>query len=384
MEETNNNIDNKDLFYAKLLENLIDQEEDGDESAFDWKALIGKLWSKRKYFYISMPVTFVVAAILALGIPRYYKVQVKLAPELGGVNTSSLSGGLSSMLRSFGLSSSMSAGKDVDAIMPNLYPDLMNSKVFLVSLFDVPVQNKNKDLNTTYYDYLENHQKSAWWRKAIGGTIGALTSLLPKSDAEGGEALQPDTVNAGALSLKQTGIAKAIAGKINCDVDKKTYVITIDVTDQDPAICCAMADSTCHRLQDFITKYRTKKAQQELNNVQAQYDKAQQEYEEAKVRAAAYTDANWDLVDQQFVVEQQSIQNEMQLKNQILTMVTQQLIQAQAKLEGARPVFTVLDGASVPVQPAGPSRAKFVLMWCFLVALVQTVWLLRKDLKELL
>lgn len=380
-KELEKDLDSKDLFYAKLLENLIDNEDADEGSSFDWKLWIQKLWDKRKYYFISMPVTFVVAAIFALGTPKYYQVKVKLAPELGGVNTASMSSGLSSMLRSFGMSTSLSSGRDVDAIMPTLYPDLMNSKTFLVSLFDVPVQDKQKTLSTTYYDYLENHQKSSLMTKVIGGTIGAITSLIPKSDEPQEEV--ETTVNAGALNLKQTGIAGAIAKKISCDVDKKSYVITINVTDQDPAICCAMADSTCRRLQDFITAYRTKKAQQELDNIQAQYDKALQEYEEAKARAASFVDANWDLVNQELVVEQQSIQNDMQLKNNILTLTTQQLIQAQAKLESARPVFTVLDGASVPVLPSGPSRSRFVIMWCFLVALVQSGWLLRKDIKDM-
>lgn len=362
---------------------LRDDEVDVEEgSSIDWKPLLNKLWAHRTAFYISIPIAFVVSVLIALSIPKTYSVEVKLASELSTMgNTTSNS--LSSLAKTFGLSSS-SASRGGDAILPNLYPDLMNSKAFLVSLFDVNVKSKKGDINTTYYDYLANHQKKTWWSAAIGNTIGAIMSLIPADDDEedsntASSINETPKADASALTKKQTAIAGVIGSKIMCDVDEKSFVITINVTDQDPVICAVMADSTCQRLQDFITAYRTKKAMNELINIQKQYDKAEREYEEARDKVARFSDSNWDIVDQDMLMEKQVLQNEMQLKFSSYSTISNQLIGAQAKVEELRPVYTVLDGASVPLKPIGPRKSRIVIMLTVLVCVVQTFWILRKD-----
>lgn len=352
-----------------------------DEQSIDWIGWIKKVWSHRKSFYISMPIAFVVAAIYLLAIPNFYTVTVKLAPELS--SGSSSGGGLSSLMRSFGVGGgSMSSGHD--AIMPDLYPELMNSKAFQVSLFDIQVRNKKGDINTTYYDYLLNHQKSPWYSKAISAVfkgIGKVISLLrPASDEEEGDANAP--ANAFQLTKDQDRITKAITKKVVCSVDKKTFLITINVTDQDPVICANMADSVCARLQEFITEYRTKKSRQELADVQAQYDKAYAEYEEARNTVANTTSSNWNLVNESMMLQQQTFQNEMQIKLSTVSAFATQLVAARTKLEASRPVYTVLNGASVPLIKAGPKRASSVIIFCFFIALLQSAWILRDELKE--
>lgn len=61
------------------------------------------------------------------------------------------------------------------------------------------------------------------------------------------------------LTKDEDAIAKTILHNIKCLVDKKTNVITITVTDQDPLVAALMADSVKSHLQVAITDYRTKK-----------------------------------------------------------------------------------------------------------------------------
>lgn len=342
-----------------------------EEKPIDWMAWLAKLWDNRKIYYITLPIAFLVACIYMLAQPNYYNVTVKLAPELK--SGSSASGSLGSLMSSFGLGGGASSGGS-DAIAPTLYPDLMNSKAFLVSLFDIPVENKEQTLKTTYFQYLSEHQKAPWWSMAMK----SFWDLFPKKEIE--EDDKP--VNASNLTLKQDGIVKAIGNKIACEVDKKTGIITINVTDQDPVICAAMADSTCLRLQQFITDYRTKKSRQELENIQVQLDKTKAEYEESKQTLAAFNDANWAVVNEDVKLEQQYLQNDMQLKYSAYSAFMSQLISARTKLEESRPVYTVLDGASVPLIKAGPKRGSSVLIFCFLIGILVSVWILRKEFKE--
>ena len=128
------------------------------------KPTFAQLWQDvkkhKRLFYQVLPATFVVAAILTLSIPNYYKCTVMLAPEIPGGNKGT--GGLASLASSFGINlNNASAG--VDAIMPTLYPDLMNSVAFRSSLFTIRVQQDDEDTTMTYYDYLKDHQRAPWW-----------------------------------------------------------------------------------------------------------------------------------------------------------------------------------------------------------------------------
>lgn len=361
---------------TEIQELLDGYEYEDDEIKVNWEGIFSKLRDHRMLFLVTLPVALIFAYVIASGVPKYYAVKVKLAPEFSSMSTSgTITGSLGSIMRSFGIGSSSS--NNGDAILPTLYPDLMNSTAFLVSLFDIPVQTKDGNVKTAYYDYLASNQKAPWWTEARGWVAGLFSS---EKDAVANEYKD---ANAAALTKRQAAIANLISKKIKCDIDDKTGVISIVVKDQDPAICAAIADSTCTRLQEFITEYRTKKARIEMDNAQVQCDKAQIEYEDAKREVEAFTDGNWDLVDEDFKTEQKALENEMQLKFSTYSALNAQLITARSKYEGLRPVYTILDGASVPLYPAGPQKTKYLVGIFMLVLFLDLLWVFKSDIKNL-
>lgn len=337
---------------------------------------IKELWqdvkSHRKLYYKVLPITFVVIAFLTLSIPNYYKCKVMLAPEL---STSRTSSSLASLASNFGLNLNNRTGSE--ALFPTLYPDLMNSVAFRTSLFPVKVHKENDTANVmTYYDYLKNEQKAPWWSKAKKAVFGVL--MYPfKSKKKAGD--KSTEVNTFQLTKEQDAIAKAIAQKVVCDVDKKTMVITINVTDQDPLICATVADSVQSRLQEFITDYRTKKARVDLAYNQKLYDEAKERYDKARKDYARGADANRDVIFQGAQSELTTLQNEMSLQYQAYSQIATQLHMAEAKVQEETPAFTTLQPATVPIQKAGPSRAKTCLAFLFLAFIATTVWIIHKE-----
>jgi hypothetical protein len=107
------------------------------------------------------------------------------------------------------------------------YPDLMNSITFRASLFPVRVCREADSTQTemTYYDYLKDGQKVPWWSAGMKAISQAIASLFPKEEQE------DEKVNTFKLTKEQSQIVKAIGKKVVCDVDKKTMLITIYVTD---------------------------------------------------------------------------------------------------------------------------------------------------------
>ena len=188
------------------------------------------------------------------------------------------------------------------------------------------------------------------------------------------------------LTKEQTEIVKAIDKNVVCDVDKKTMVITINVTDQDPLICATMADSVKTRLQKFITDYRTSKARVDLEYNQKLYGEAKAKYEQARNRYAAYADSHRNVSSQSAQTKESDLQNEMQMQQQIYQQVVAQLQQAEMKVQQETPAFTTLQSATVPVRKTGPKRAQMCLVFLFLAFLGTTAYILHKedDLKPLL
>lgn len=351
------------------------QELIEEESSIDFGKIFKDLLKHKTLYFKVLPLAFVLAAIYALSLPNYYNCTVKLSPELsGGSGTKS---GLASLASSFGVNLSSAMGNNTEALFPTLYPELMNSVDFKTSLFEVQVKREEDSKTFTYYDYLMNEQKAPWWSESMKAFFGLF----------GSKEEEPSTkVDPFKLTKEQTEIVKSIDKKVVCDVDKKTMVITINVTDQDPLICATMADSVKTRLQKFITDYRTSKARVDLEYNKKLYGEAKAKYQQARDKYAAYADSHRSASSQSAQTRESDLQNEMQMQQQIYQQVVTQLQQAEMKVQQETPAFTTLQSATVPVRKTGPKRAQMCLVFLFLAFLGTTAWILYKedDLKPLL
>lgn len=349
-----------------------------EESSIDFGQIFAALKKYKRLYYKVLSIVFVVACVFTLGLRNYYTCEVKLSPELS--TKSSRTSGLAALATQFGmnLGSNMMA---TEALFPTLYPDLMNSVDFKASLFNVPIHKKDSTRIISYYDYLAYEQKQSWWGAAISAPFKVLAELILQEDT-----IDQHKVNPFMLTKEQSEIVKIIDKKVVCDVDKKTMVITINVTDQDPLICATIADSVQRRLQNFITDYRTKKAKVDLEYNRKLFKEAKARYDKARQLYASYSDANQDMILQSYKTKLIDLENEMQLQFNNYNAVAQQLQLAEAKVQEDTPAFTTLQSATVPVKKAGPGRAKMVLIFLFLAFLGTTVYILNKEnqLKPLL
>ena len=368
-----------------MEENMNKIEMQEEEKSIDFGKIWNDLLKHKKLYYKVLPTVFVVVAFFSLGLHNYYTCTVKLSPEMS--TSSKGASGLAALASNFGLNIGQGGGgMGTEALFPTIYPDLINSTDFKTSLFPVMVTiegDKDKgeaDRTMTYYNYLKDEQKKTWWSAAIGGTMKFITGLFKDEEVEK-ESLDPFR-----LTKEQADIVKTIDEKVVCDVDKKTMVITIDVTDQNPLICATMADSVKTRLQDFITAYRTSKVRVDLEYNKKLFAETNERYEKARQEYAEYMDANHDVILYTVRQKQTDLENELQLQYNAFQQVSAALQAAEAKVQEETPAFTTLQSATVPVKKAGPSRAKICLIWLFLAFLGTSVWILHKegDLKQLL
>ena len=353
------------------------QQTTDNRQVIDLTKIFHILWDKRRTFFKVWAVTFVLACIWIFPQPRYYTCAVKLAPEMSGDQSI---GGLSGFASSFGLN--MGGTSSGDAIYPELYPQLFENPEFIVGLYGVHITTKDGDISTDYFNYIKKHQKKnllTWpFRFAMSKVKGlfAEEDNTPRvADAKG--------VNPFIMNRKDYDLMLAIMGKIKCSVDKKNYVISINVKDQDPLVCAIMADSAKQHLQDFIIQYRTSKAHEDVAYYQHMRDSTETEYEEAVERYSQFCDSHRGLVLQTYQSMQDKLQNELSLKQNALSAMETQLQNSTLKLQEKTPAFTTLMSAVVPVRPAGPKRVMFVLMMLILASIGTAGWLCKGELLNL-
>ena len=318
----------------------------------------------------------VVGVIIALSTVSTYTVTTKMSPEIMGKSSG---GSLSSLASLAGINlGSMSTS---DAISPDLYPDVVSSVPFLAELFTMPVDAvyKKDSIKCNYYEYRKNCGKSPWYGYVLGlpgRVMGAVFGLFgPKEEKEPKGFKKMDAVDPEHLTKPQEKVIEGMRRSISISTDKKTYVITLSVTDQDPVIAKQLSETIIENLRDYITSYRTEKSRVDLAYYEQLYNEAQKEYFDAQQRYARYVDMNQGMVRQSVMTERERLQNEMNLKYQLYNSCAQQVQMAKAQVQRETPVCTVLVPATVPLKD-NESGAKTLAIFIFLGLCISAVWVL--------
>lgn len=343
---------------------------ENDVLEIDWIGIIRQLIAIRKKLYKAAAIGLVIGIIIAFSIPKKYTVSVTLSPEVSGGNSGS--SGLASMAASF-LGANV-ASNSPDALNATLAPDIVASTPFLLELLDAPVASQDKRIDTTFTAYLEE-QKSSWMSyvlKAPSMAIGGIKSLFSNEKEEAPK----DSIQEGTIELNEEDAAKisSLRQLISIEADKKTGIITLTVTLQDPKVTATMADTVVSKLQQYIIAYRTRKAKEDCEYLEKLYKERQQEYYDAQRHYAHYVDANSDMVFQSTMAERERLQNDMNLAYQVYSQVAQQLQVARAKVQEEKPVFAVVEPAVVPLQPSGTGKKTIVIGLVFIAVVFTGAW----------
>ena len=341
----------------------------------DLLELAQKVWDGKKLIFKACGVAVVLGLIVAFSIPKEYTTTVVLAPEAKAKGGAGNLGALASMA---GINIGSVSGDE--ALSPEIYPDIVKSTPFLVDLFPVKIKPISDEKAMGLFEYMDKHQRTPWWgiiTSAPFKAVGWAVSLF-KDKPHGATTDKPDVFR---LTQEQADIATVISERILTIVDEKTGMISICVTMQDPLVSATLTDTVMQNLQDYITRYRTNKATQDLEYTEKLYKEAQQNYYEAQQKYANFADSNLDIVMTGYQTRLERLQNEATLAYGLYNQISQQLQLAKAKVQEVTPVYTVVQPASVPLRPASPQKPIILIGFIFLAFVGSVSWIiLFKDL----
>lgn len=344
-----------------------DDEYEDDEMVIDWMGIVVKLLKGWKTILLVSVIFGVLGIAVALLQQRKYNVKITLAPEAQQGGTSSL-GSITAML---GLGNA-SVGTTADALNITLFPEICKSTPFLTELFPVTltpyVSPKEAKAGVvaapvTVYDHITGADKPK------KGLAAWLKNLLSKEEEEEGDI----TVNPAQLTQKQAEAVKSLSKSISADVDKKTGIATVSVILDDKLMATQLADTVCRRLQEYVIVYRTQKATEDYNYYVKLADEALQNQIKAQAAYAASVDHERNIILQSVNNRRERLRQEAELATQIYSQMAQQRELARAKIQEEKPVFAVVQPATMP-QYAMNSRTKVVLIWGFIGFLLSCIW----------
>lgn len=342
-------------------------QDDTDELEIDWIGIFSKLLKHWKQIFLISFIFGVLGIVSALTMTRQYNVTMTLAPEIANRTNSSLSS-ITSMLGLNGVA----LNPGTDAMSITLFPEICQSTPFLAALLDVPltsyVSEKQQEegvqpLQTTVYKHFSGEDKEK------KGLSKWLESLKKEKD----EKPYTGVVDATELPSKQAMVVKALGNSISAVVDKKTGVTSISVTMDDRMMAKQLADTVCTRLQKYVSEYRTKKAKADYEY----YVSLAQEARETQIKAqAAYArsvDYDRSVILQSKNSEKERLRADANLASDIYSQLAQQRELARAKIQEEKPVYAVVQPATLP-QQAMNSRVKRVLIWGFIGVFLSLAW----------
>lgn len=340
-----------------------------EEMEIDLMEYARKLWANRMLLLKIGGIAALVGVLIALGTPKVYTVNVTLAPEASSGKRSSMSS-IASMLGVGGMSAS-----EADALNISLYPDIVASTPFIIDLLDTPVQTIDEKMpETTLTEHIKQNKKS--WLGIIlslpSKAIAGIKSLFIDKEEES----TPETINPFHLTFGQASSVNGLRRMISVTTDKKTGVTVLSVTMQDPMVAAIVTDTVLVKLKEHIINYRVSKAQEDCKYYEKLYNESKQKYYEAQKNYANFVDANKNLILKSAEIESDRLQNEMNLAFSIYNEMAGQLQMGLAKIQEAKPMFTVVEPSSVPLLPSGTSSKMIVVGTVFLALVAGAAWIL--------
>ena len=344
--------------------NMPPQEE---EEGMDIMAIVKTLWGGRKTIIIVMAIFFVLGLVSALTMKHTYTVSSVMVPQMSSRSNYSL-GNLAS-IAGLDLGYSSSGGD----LSPLVYPQIVNSVSYRKELLYTPLHFEKVDTAVSLYTYSTQYSKPTVMGKIRkytlglpGVIIGALKKpkpdvVLPIESEEGGSDDSPKPI---VLSKTEQGLINSLASSVTLTVDRKEGSLTMTVVGSEPVMTAELAIKAQQLLQSEVTRFRTEKAQAQLDYIQDRYNEIKAEAEVYQTQLAAIKDRSQQIATARSLIERERLQNKYNVANAIYSEMAKQLEQAKMQVKRDTPLLAVLQPVTVPLHPSN-SRVKTLILWIF-------------------
>jgi uncharacterized protein involved in exopolysaccharide biosynthesis len=163
------------------------------------------------------------------------------------------------------------------------------------------------------------------------------------------------------LSPEQEGSIGALTKRITTTFERRTGMVTIEVSMPDPVVAATVARLSLEYLTNYITSYRTQKVKNQERFLTQQVEQSRRRYQSAEYELESYRDRNRSLYSGLARIREQRLQAEFLLSQTVYNDLSRQLEQAKIRVQEQTPVFKMLEPPRIPLGPNGPRRLMIIL-----------------------
>lgn len=344
-----------------------DIQQTQEEEGLDILPILKTLLKSWKTIAIAVGICTVLGLVAAITMKRQYTVTAVMVPQLSSYSTRSSS--LSSLASLAGVNLNMAPTSELS---PLVYPQIVSSIPFRRELLYTPLHYQEADTAVSTFTYYKEYAKPTVMGVVKKYTVGLpflILGALSKNEQdivapEGGEN-DAGTVKPIYVSNEEAKYLKTIGMNVSLDVDTKDGYLTLKVIGSEPIQTAEMAVKAQTLLEQEVTRFRTDKAQDELDYVQARYDEVKAEAEGLQYSLARMNDRSQSMMTAQSRLEMERLQSKYNVANSIYIEMARQLESAKMAVKKDTPTFSILQPVTVPVKPSN-SRMMTLFVWIFL------------------
>ena len=332
----------------KELEALLQKEI--SEFDVDWYKILSKLLKKRKFVICTTAVFAVLGFVWSLISVPLYESKAILAPEAPDRTPSSVTA-LTNML---GVDTRFATGVSPDALNMSLFPNISASTNFLAQLLDVKVTPyidvNDKKLGVCdsirLYDYVQIPK----------GVLGKTVAFFLRVEPDNGP------INPLELTSRQAKSIKNLKASISTTVNENNGIATIKVKSPDPLVAWQLTDYVCKRLQNTVIDYRTQKEQSVFEYYTRMTDDLQNKQIQAENEYARSVDSDHNVTLQSVRMGKDRLKLDAQIASDLYREMLTRKEVARSKVQEVKPVFALIEPASMPNGRASGKWTKLILL----------------------
>jgi LPS O-antigen subunit length determinant protein (WzzB/FepE family) len=350
-----------------------------EDDEIDLIALAKTIWNGRKIIIISVVVFMILGFFVAIFSPKEFTASSTMVPQLS--SGKSKLGGLSSLAAMAGFNLDMNM--ESSELSPLIYPQIVESVPFQLEIMETPFRFKDVDHPVSLYEYYMDYAKPDVVSLIKKYTVGLPFVILGaiKGDKKddlpvvSGDELFDSPI---ALTEDQEAIRKLLSNNITLEPNAKEGFVTLNVISHDASIAAQVAHRAQALLQEYITEFKVKKANAQLDFITERFEEKKNDFEKAQTNLAVFVDRNKNVTSAVARTEEVRLQNEYKLAFEVYSQLAQQLEQAQITVKENTPVFSIVKPVTVPIEKSKPNRPMILIIWTFLGGIIGIGWIFGK------
>lgn len=314
-----------------------------------------KLMAKRKVFYWTLPLVFVLSFVLCItGVKTYssqltISVEDQLAIEQNRVYT-----------HHHPENYDLAVMRTDPSMGSTTYEEIIGGQDFCLRLLQDTVQTINGQFVGTMKEYLQKEFKLTFWKKPYY-ILGNYLYMLKNGNNTEIATVEENKVapKIQILSKDDFRLINQVKGMITCDVDEETGIVTLTTETQDNLVSKMLLEYVYDHLSQFIRDYQFEKMELALAQLEKVRDDAHEEYLAAKAAKSPETER----------------------LESIFRSFERQVVVYKAQMM-YHPAINKLTNATLSYETENSNPLVLAIEWTLIITLLIGIWICRKEIME--